>query len=209
MKLHIRKHLISLSISAALLGSFPVHAMAVTETVETAPFIPALGRPFHPLAKDISVMMGHIATARNSLQHQMPGTAKAELEQSQSIINNLEKHYGSRTLSLWISATHKTLNADARDAYYEANMRSFKLLDTAKNELRQGQLVSAEHIVDKIEYPLVYAEIDVPLPQLQDGVTKALSLIDQGKTAAADLALKQTQFAAQTDANLFGGDFRA
>jgi hypothetical protein len=209
MKLHIRKHLISFSISAALLGSLPVHAMAVTETVETAPFIPAVGSSFHPLAKDISMMMGHIAIARNSLQQQAPGTAKTELEQSQSIIKNLEKHYGSRTLSLLISATHKTLNADTRDAYHESNMRSFQLLDTAKDELRQGQLASAEHIVDKIEYPLVYAEIDIPLRQLQDGVTKALSLINQGKSAAADQALKQTQFAAQTDANLFGGDFRA
>lgn len=209
MKLHIRKHLISFSITVALLGSLPVHAMAVTETVETAPFISAPERPFHPLAKDISMMMGHIATARNSLQQQMPGTAKTELEQSQSMIKNLKNDYGSRTLSLWISATHKTLNADTRDAYHESNMHSFRLLDTAKDELRQGRLASAEHIVDKIEYPLVYAEIDIPLRQLQDGVTRALSLINQGKFADADQALKQTQFVAQTDANLFGGDFRS
>ena len=209
MNLLFRKYLLPLSLTTTVLLSLPLRAMAVTETVETAPFIPAAERPFHPLAKDISTMMSHIAIARNTLQRQEPGTAKKQLQQSQAILNQLEKHYGTGTLSLWISATHKTLNADTRDAYHEAGMRSFRLLDTAKDELRQGQLVSAENIVDKIEYPLVYAEIDVPLPQLQDGVTKALALIDQGKTAAADQALKQTQFAAQTDANLFGGDFRA
>jgi hypothetical protein len=207
MNLQFRKYLLPLSLTSALLLSLPLRAMAVTETVETAPFIPAAVRPFHPLAKDISTMMGHIAIARNTLQQQEPGTAKKQLQQSQTILNKLEKHYGTGTLSLWISSTHNTLSADSRDAYNETNMRDLRRLDTAKDELRQGRLASAEQLVDKIEFPLVYAEMDIPLRQLQDGVTRALALIDQGKSAAAEQALAQTQVAAHTDASLFGGDF--
>lgn len=207
MNLQFHKYLLPLSLTTAVLLSLPLRAMAVTETVETAPFIPAAVRPFHPLAKDISAMMGHIAIARNTLQRQEPGTAKKQLKQSQAILNELEKHYGTGTLSLWISATHNTLSADSRDAYNEANMRDLRRLDTAKNELRQGRLASAEELVDKIEFPLVYAEIDIPLQQLQDGMSRALSLIKQGKPAAAEQALAQTQVHAHTDASLFGGDF--
>lgn len=211
MNLHFRKHLLPLSLCVALLGSVPVTAMAVTVTVETAPFIPAVvpnaTSRFHPLAMDISKMMSHIAIARNTLKQQTPATARKELEESQAILNKLEKQYGKRTLSLWISATHKTLNADTRDAFHESNMRDLRRLDIAKEELRQGRLASAEQLVDKIEFPLVFAEIDVPLQQMQDGVRKALALIDQGKSAAAEQMLAQTQIAAQTDASLFGGYF--
>jgi hypothetical protein len=213
MNLHLRKYLLPLSLGVTLLSSLPVTAMAVTERVETAPFIPAVvpnaSGQFHPLAKNISKALSHIAVALNTLHQHTPAAAKKELEQSQAIISSLEKDYGTGTLSLWISATHRTLNANSRDAYLQSGMRDLHRLETVKKELRQGRLASAEELVDKIEFPLVFAEIDIPLQQLQDGVTRTLKLIDQGKSVDAEKVLEQTQVAARTDASLFGGYFNS
>jgi hypothetical protein len=192
-----------------LLVGMPLQAMAVTERVEIAPFIPIKSDQSRPLAEDISSVMRHIALARKDLRQQDPAKAKLALQQSLTTLGKLEKQFGSDTLSLWISAKHDTLNADSRDAYQEANMRDFRRLDTAKAELNKGELTSAEQTVGKVDFPLAYAEMDVPLRQLRDAVANTLALIQQGKTAAAEQTLEQAQLAAHTDASLFGGDFRA
>jgi hypothetical protein len=196
------------SMAALLLTTLPLCAMAITETVETAPFVPVEHHQTHPLAVKISEIMEHIATARNAIRHKALGKAQTELGQSNTLLKELEHQYGSKgMLSVWISATHNALNAHTEDAFYAADMINLRRLDTAKEDLRQGRLAAAEKVVDKIDYPLVYAEINVPLKQIQTNINKALTLIKQGKPAAADQALKSTQYDASADASLFGGHF--
>lgn len=207
MNSHFTTRLLPLPLFAALLAIQPLHAMAATVTVETAPFTPAVNDQSQPLATTMAQIMALIASSRSALQQKSQGQAQMALEQSQVMLDELVKHHGSGTLSLWISATHKTLSAHAEDTFWEPGRPELRRLDTAKDELRHGRLVSAENIVDSIDFPLVYAEMDMPLRRFQAGVSKALSLVRHGFLAAANLVLEETQLAANTDASLFGGDF--
>jgi hypothetical protein len=207
MNTYLLKRFLPYSIAAVLLTTLPLSAMAITETVETAPFIPVEHHQIHPVAVKISEIMGHIVTARTAIRNKALDKAETELGQSGTLLNELQHQYGSGMLSVWISGTHKALNAHTEDAFYTAEMVNLRRLDTAKEDLREGRLAAAENVVDKIDYPLVYAEINIPLQQLHAGIIKAKTLIKQGKPTAADLVLMSAQYNATADASLFGGNF--
>ena len=208
MNTYLVKRSLAFIIFSMLSATLPLRAMAITEAVETAPNTPVKQQQIHPLAVKISKVVGHISKARHALKVDDPDKAKIELQKSQSILKDLEHEYGTGALSLWISSTHNTLNTHAEDAYYDAQMLPLQRLDMAKQDLRLGRLAAAENIIDNIDFPLAYAELNIPLQKIQAGVTHALELIDQGKpTAAVDITLVSIQLSATADANLFGGDF--
>jgi hypothetical protein len=185
----------------------PFNAMAITETVETMPFAPVKQGEIHPLAMKVNVLMGQIAAARDALQEGKPDQANEALDKANKLLKDLDHQTSSGQLSVWITSTHKALNAHREDAFYDAEMKPLHRLDTAKADLRLGRMDQAKEIIANMEYPLAFAEISVPLHKLHSDIDKAQSLIKKDNSSGADLALMSAQFDASADADLFGGDF--
>ncbi|MEJ2652521.1 MAG: YfdX family protein [Gammaproteobacteria bacterium] len=210
MNVKYRKHVLS-STAIAILGMLPFAAMAITETVETMPFAPVKQDEIYPLAMKVNDLMGQIATARDSLQQGKPDKANTALDQASKLLKDLDHQAASGRLSVWITSTHKALDAnreDREDAYYDAGMTPLRRLDTAKADLRLGRLDQAKKIIANLEYPLAYAEISVPLHKLQSDIDKAQSLLKKDNSSGAVRSVMNAQYDATADADFFGGDFR-
>lgn len=207
MKTKFRNSVIPAAFSALLLSAVSTNSLAATVSVSLGPSYSLESGQTHHVSNALSSVMYDVAKARSDLKDDKGTAAKDELVKAQATLKSVETTYGNGTASINLSATHHDLNLSLMDAERETNMRSLRQLDQAKAALKTGQLDRASHIVDAVDYPLVFAEIDIPISQTGAGLSKAINLINSGKLDEADQALDITQDAAQTDAGLFGGDF--
>jgi hypothetical protein len=149
--------------------------------------------------------MHGIALARADLKNNHPMAAKEALLQAQTSLQDISKRYGNGTASVFISTKHPRLGTSPMDV--NRDMQSLRQLDAAKSELAQGNFEAAAKTLDGIDYPLVFAAIDIPLSQMQNRIDTALTLLEAGKTASAQQALAAEQNALLTTSGVFAGSF--
>ena len=207
MKIRHTKRLLSYLVSAALLAGTTAPAFALSQDVRVGSIGFLEASQGDATSNHLQQIMSNIAAARTDLKNKQLAEAKATLLQAQTILNSVRNRYGAGTASVYISAKHKIRDVGNADIEQEPFLRSMHQLDAAKAALTEGRFDVAKQTVDAIDYPLVFASIDIPLSQTQASVKTALELINAGKAAAAQQVLEMAQNAIATSSGVFAGDF--
>jgi hypothetical protein len=193
--------------SILLLSVASAESQAATLNVNIGPATTVPDNQAKAVSDDISMVMQEIAKARNSLKSKQFTEAKDELTTAQNTLKAVKDSYGTGIASVTFSAVHHDSNLNFRDAEQETDMRSLQQLDQAKLDMREGHFDSASKIVDAVDYPLTFAEIDLPVGQTSANLNQAIDLINKGQSDKAGTLLYTTQLYTNTDAQLFAGDF--
>jgi hypothetical protein len=184
------------------------YSQAATLSVGTDPYSSLEKSESQHVERDLSTVLQEVAKARSDLKVKHTKTAENDLMKARTALKDVEKTYGDdTTMSVNVSAIHNDLNRSMMDAIHSTDERSLKELDQAKTWLRDGNMASASKAMDKLNYPLVFAEIDVPLGMTDAGLGKAIKLVNSGKLGQADKVLDETQYDSQTGGGIFGGKF--
>ena len=209
MNLRRNKRLLGLLISAALLASTTAPVFALEQDVRMGPGGFLADSQRKAASDQLGQIIRDITVARTDLNQTHPTAAKEALQQAQTALKGFRERYGNGTASVFISAKHKRPGTSPLDVVGESFMKSLRQLDDAKSALTQGRFETAAQIVESIDYPLVFAAIDIPLAQTQNRIDTALTLLKAGKTASAQQPLEMTQDSAATDSGMFAGNFGA
>jgi hypothetical protein len=207
MYMRHNKRALAFLIATAFLVGTAVPAFASTEEVRVGANGFLGSSQSKDLSRHLEQVLSGITAADTDLKKHQVGEAKRVLVQAQKTVKNLRDRYGYGTASVFISNKHKTLNGHATDAENELNMRSFHELDDAQAALSEGRFEEVEKTIDTIDYPLVFASIDVPLSQTEISLDEAIALINKGKPEKAGQVLEMAQVDVDTSSGLFGGHF--
>jgi hypothetical protein len=200
------KGVTSLVLGAMVLCAAVSPALAASVEFDVGLAKTATGKDAGVRAQLVNSIMQDVAVARQALGDKQPAQATAALGAARKDLTALQDKYGPGSVSVLISANHKTLNTHYGDALLQEQQHDLRLLDQAKTDLGHGHLDKVKAIVDGIDFPITYAEITLPLQQSRDKIDKAMELIDTKQAAAADVQLQDLQFHALTDASLFATD---
>ena len=209
MKIVINRRLIPLLISTVLLTSVTGSALATTSAVsmESRGFLTE--NQSESASKYLSQIVGDINIARSDLTNKQPIKADNVLEQAQKSMKSITSLYGTGTASVFISAMHKNIRRSGGmiSAEYNPGKKSLDQLEKAKMELKEGQFDAAMKTVDSIEYPLVFASIDIPLQKVQADIDSAILSINTGNVDKAEQVLAINQNTVTTSSGVFDGTF--
>jgi hypothetical protein len=207
MKTQIPRHIVSVALLFLILAGITAQTAAAEVRVTIGAGTPLKGIEAQNVSDHMLTVMHELAKARNDLEDKQTTQARQELINAKDALYAIENSHGDGLASLNISTTHQAGNLGIDDAVQELNMKSLRQLDQAKAALKRGDFAKAESIVDAVDYPLVYAEIDIPIRQTSASVAQVIKLIDKKQLENADAALETIQFNIETDAGLFAGDF--
>jgi len=211
MKTVINSRLTPLLISAILLSGVTGSVLASTKAIsmESTGFLTE--NQSESASKYLSQIMGDINNARSDLKNNQTIESNKELVQAQKNLKSIARLYGTGTASVFISATHPNIKSPhgMRDAERNPSMKGLDQLDNAKMALKEGQFDAAMKTVDSIEYPLVFASIDIPLSKIQADIDSAIPSIKKGNTGKAEQALDIGQDTVTTSSGMYDGTFNA
>jgi hypothetical protein len=210
MKIVINRRLIPLLISTVLLTSVTGSALATTSaiSIESRGFL--TDSQSESVSKYLSQIIGDINNARSDLKNKQPVKANNLLVQAQKSMKSITSHYGTGTASVFISAMHTNIRRSDGLIAAENNpgMKSLDQLEKAKIALKEGQFDAAMKTVDSVEYPLVFASIDIPLPKIQADIDSAIRSIKTGNMDKAEQVLAINQDTVTTSSGVFDGTFK-
>lgn len=198
------------AVFAALLLNLPAaNTLAATISVAIGPASTSgmEAGPQREVSQTLGTVMQQIAAARGALQTHKGEAAKHSLVEAEAALRTIAETYGTGTASINLDTTHRNVDRDNVNTERQLHIRELKQLNEAKKALRQGRLDSASRIIDAVDYPLVFAEMDIPIGHTAANLRRAINLIDKGNLGQADVVLDLTQTAVQTNAGLFGGHF--
>lgn len=194
-------------LSAAMLSTTSLAASAATEFVRMSDQGILQTAQSDVAAQQLRQVLDAIATARSELKNTQSDKARDTLMQAEANMQKLTSKYGNGLASVYISSEHKTLNFGSDDAKFEADTPTLHQLDNAEAEIAQGEFNKAVATVDKLDYPLAFVSVDVPLQQTQSGIKNAIAMIESDDTDKAAQALQMAADATSTSSGLFDGDF--
>jgi hypothetical protein len=162
-------------------------------------------------SKYLSQILGDIKNARSDLKNNQTTEANKVLVQAQKNLKSITSRYGSGTVSVFISATHPNIKRahGMIDAERNPTMKGLDQLDNAKIALQKGQFDAAMKTVDSVDYPLVFASIDIPLSEIQADIDSAIPSIKSGNVGKAEEALDIEQDTVTTSSGMYDGTFKA
>lgn len=203
---HNKRILIAL-ISSALLSVTSFGVSAATQVVRMGSLGVLQASQGNAASQQLRQVLSDVARARTELKNTQPEQAKETLMHAQANMQKITNTYGSGIASIYISSEHKVLNFGADDAVREPGTPSLHQLDDVETALTKGEFDKAAETVNNIDYPLVFASVDIPLSQTQSSINTAISMIESNKTTKAAHALEMAKEATLTSSGLFDGDF--
>lgn len=202
------KHFLIVLISSVLLSVTSLGASATTQVIRMGGLGVLQTSQSETAAQQLRQVLSDVASARTELKNTQSEQARKTLMRAQTNMQKITNRYGTGIASIYISSEHKVGNYGSNDAAIEPGTPSLHQLDDAESELAKGDFDNAAKTVNNIDYPLVFASVDIPLAQTQSSINTAISMIESNDTAKATQALEMAKDATLTSSGLFDGDFK-